>query len=72
VYPVMQYAATDSLDESYCPWLRGKARPASAVGPMSAGASSGATGKGKGVQQACISQGIFEGCRALLRGASLL
>ena len=40
-----QYAAADSLDESYCPWLRGKPRPSSSVG---AGAMTSAMTSGGG------------------------
>ena len=38
----LQYAATDSLDADYCPWLRGKPRATSGVSGMgmaTAGAS---------------------------------
>lgn len=46
----IQYAASDALDEGYCPWLRGKPRPTSSVGAgaMTAMTSGGGGGGGKG------------------------
>ena len=40
---LLQYAATDSLDENYCPWYRAKPRPSSSVGAglVSSAASTG-------------------------------
>lgn len=44
-----QYAAADSLDDSYCPWLRNKPRPSSGVALGAMGSSSVTSGGGKDV-----------------------
>ena len=55
-----QYAAADALDDSYCPWLRGKPRPSSSVG-MGAAVTSAVTGGGSGGEFPPCSYRMFLG-----------